>query len=89
MIGEEMMTEVVEMTEEMIVENEKNQSRDQDPLLVYKIDFIKHFFKFKYFSSSSKNTSTGRRWWFFRPWWSSKVKHEKIGQYRRSRVYAW
>ena len=44
MIGEEMMTEVVEMTEKMIVENEKNQSRDQDPLLVYKIDFIKHFF---------------------------------------------
>ena len=89
MIGEEMMTEVVEMTEKMIVENEKNQSRDQDPLLVYtKIYFIKNS-SFKYLSSSSKNTSTGRRWWFFRPWWSSKVKHEKIGQYRRSRVYAW
>ena len=88
MIGEEMMTEVVEMTEKMIVENEKNQSRDQDPLLVYKNILNKNSL-FKYLSSSSKNTSTGRRWWFFRPWWSSKVKHEKIGQYRRSRVYAW
>ena len=88
MIGEEMMTEVVEMTEKMIVENEKNQSRDQDPLLVYKNILYKNSL-FKYLSSSSKNTSTGRRWWFFRPWWSSKVKHEKIGQYRRSRVYAW
>ena len=88
MIGEEMMTEVVEMTEKMIVENEKNQSRDQDPLLVYKNILNKNSL-FKYLSSSSKNTSTGRRWWFFRPWWSSKVKHEKIRQYRRSCVYAW
>ena len=44
MIGEEMMTEVVEMTEEMIAENEKNQSRDQDPPLVYKNILYATFF---------------------------------------------